>query len=212
MNFEFNYYEILGVQPNANKDEIKKAYDAFKKDKYEKASKWQRSQVEEAYKVLSDNKLKEEYDAHRANKGKEPTKGNGKRKDLNKILKKIKEYAINNKVVCVLIGCVLILGVMNICLMHRASSLQSKLHDVEYEMRSIRYSKIDSIETDIARLKVDVKEISDVQSSIYGLSRNSRTTSYNIDQLKDAHNDLVNYIKCIGKSYCYPRGGLVTLY
>ena len=210
MNFEFNYYEILGVQPNASEEEIKKAYDAFKQEKHAKASKWQRSQVEEAFKVLSDKKLKEEYDAYRSNKGKETEKG--PKKDANKTLQKIKEYALNNKVVCALIGCVILLGWMNAYQMNRANSLQSKLNDIEYSVERMQYSKISSLESDVAKLKVDVKEISDVQSSIYGLSRNSRTTSYNIDQLKDAHNDLVNYIKCIGKSYCYPSGGLVTLY
>ena len=209
MDFEFNYYDILGVSLNANEDDIKKAYNTFKKEKQEQASKWQRSRIEEAYKVLCDKKLKEEYDAYRSNKDKEIAKS---KKASIKHFKKIKEYALNNKVICALIGSVILLGGMNVYQMDRMSSLQSKLNYMEYEMRSITYSKIDSIETDIARLKIDINEISDAQSSIYGLSRNSRTTSYNIDQLKDAHNELVNYIKCLGKSLCYPSGNLVTLY
>lgn len=210
MNFEFNYYDILGVPMNANEDDIKKAYNTFKNEKQEQLSKWQRSQIEEAYKVLCDKKLKEEYDAYRSNKDKEIAKNT--KKDIKKKIQKIKEYLLNNKVICVLIGSVVLLGGMNVYQVNRMSSLQLQLSYMEYELRRIPYSKIDSIETDIARLKIDLKEISDAQSSIYGLSRNSRTTSYNIDQLKDAHNELVDYIQCLGKSFCYPRGSLVTLY
>lgn len=210
MNFEFNYYEILGVQPESTLEDVKKAYDTFKQEKYKNASKWQRSQVEEAYKVLSDKELKEEYDAYRANKGKETSKNEGK--NTKNSFQKIKGYVVNNKIVCALIGCVILLGGMNICQMSRTTSLQSKLNSVESELERIRYSKISSLESDVAKLTVEVKNLSDVHSSIYGLSRNNRTTSYNIDQLKDAHNDLVNYIKCLGESFCYPRGKLVTLY
>jgi DnaJ-class molecular chaperone len=66
-----NYYELLDINKNANKDDIKNAYkklalkyhpdktqDCNKKKEYEEKFK----QISEAYEVLSDEKKKYEYD------------------------------------------------------------------------------------------------------------------------------------------------------
>ena len=62
-----NYYDILGVQKGANKDEIKKAF-------YKLASKYHPDkkggdeqkfkEVNEAYQTLSDEKKRKEYDTY----------------------------------------------------------------------------------------------------------------------------------------------------
>ena len=63
-----DYYEVLGVQKSANKDEIKKAYRklALKyhpdKNKGDKASEEKFKEGSEAYHVLSDDKRKANYD------------------------------------------------------------------------------------------------------------------------------------------------------
>ncbi|MFH2133410.1 MAG: DnaJ C-terminal domain-containing protein [bacterium] len=63
-----DYYTTLGVQKNASKEEIKKAYKklAMKyhpdKNKGEKASEERFKKISEAYAVLSDNEKKKQYD------------------------------------------------------------------------------------------------------------------------------------------------------
>jgi DnaJ-class molecular chaperone len=60
------YYDILNIPHNANKEEIKKAYRSMAmkwhpdKNDYDTSNKFK--QISEAYQVLSDDKLKKEYD------------------------------------------------------------------------------------------------------------------------------------------------------
>ena len=63
-----DYYEVLGINKSANKDEIKKAYRklALKyhpdKNKGDKAAEEKFKEASEAYHVLSDDKRKNNYD------------------------------------------------------------------------------------------------------------------------------------------------------
>lgn len=69
MNFNFDYYAILGLSEGATEKQIEEAYTKFKDTEYETASQWQRKQKEEAYNVLKDKKTKEEYDDYRKKQG-----------------------------------------------------------------------------------------------------------------------------------------------
>ncbi|MBW3023229.1 molecular chaperone DnaJ [Candidatus Woesearchaeota archaeon] len=62
-----DYYSILGVSKGANKDEIKRAYKTLAKKYHpdlnkEAGSEEKFKEVNEAYKVLSDDKLRQQYD------------------------------------------------------------------------------------------------------------------------------------------------------
>lgn len=67
LNFEINYYEILGIEKNASIEEIKKAYrqkakewhpDICKKDNAEEMFK----QINQAFKILKNEEKRKEYD------------------------------------------------------------------------------------------------------------------------------------------------------
>src|SRR3954468_3138857 len=67
MSNKRDYYEILGIEKNASKDEIKKAFHKlahkFHPDKKEgDADKFK--EVSEAYSILSDDKKRAEYDSY----------------------------------------------------------------------------------------------------------------------------------------------------
>lgn len=68
MNYNFDYYAILGVKENATQQQIEEAYANFKEQEYKTASQWQRKQKEEAYNVLSNTETKAEYDSFRKKK------------------------------------------------------------------------------------------------------------------------------------------------
>jgi len=61
-----NYYEILGVNVESNKDEIKNMYRKLAKewhpDKRKENSEQKMAEINEAYETLSDEKLRREYD------------------------------------------------------------------------------------------------------------------------------------------------------
>ena len=61
-----NYYEILGVEVESNKDEIKNMYRQLAKewhpDKGKENSEQKMAEINEAYETLSDEKLRREYD------------------------------------------------------------------------------------------------------------------------------------------------------
>ena len=61
-----NYYDVLGIQKNASKDEIKKAFHKlahkYHPDKGGDAEKFKK--VNEAYQILSDDKKRAEYDSY----------------------------------------------------------------------------------------------------------------------------------------------------
>ena len=61
-----NYYEILGVNVESNKDEIKNMYRKLAKewhpDKRKENSEQKMAEINEAYETLSDEKLRKEYD------------------------------------------------------------------------------------------------------------------------------------------------------
>ena len=61
-----NYYEILGVEVESNKDEIKNMYRQLAKewhpDKGKENSEQKMAEINEAYETLSDEKLRSEYD------------------------------------------------------------------------------------------------------------------------------------------------------
>ena len=61
-----NYYEILGVSVESNKDEIKNMYRKLAKewhpDKIKEISEQKMAEINEAYETLSDEKLRSEYD------------------------------------------------------------------------------------------------------------------------------------------------------
>ena len=61
-----NYYEILGVSVESNKDEIKNMYRKLAKewhpDKRKENSEQKMAEINEAYETLSDEKLRSEYD------------------------------------------------------------------------------------------------------------------------------------------------------
>lgn len=62
-----NYYEILGVEPEASKDDIKKAYRKLAHKYHPDKSSGDEArfkEVSEAYSVLSDDKKRAEYDAY----------------------------------------------------------------------------------------------------------------------------------------------------
>ena len=61
-----NYYEILGVSVESNKDEIKSMYRKLAKewhpDRRKEDSEQRMAEINEAYETLSDEKLRKEYD------------------------------------------------------------------------------------------------------------------------------------------------------
>lgn len=68
MNYNFDYYAILGVNENATPQQIEEAYTTFKEQDQKNASQWQRKQKEEAHTVLSNTETKAEYDSFRKQK------------------------------------------------------------------------------------------------------------------------------------------------
>lgn len=124
-------------------------------------------------------------------------------------LGKLKNYIYGNKGQCILISVVFILVCLNVYQSNNIRSLKDQLDDAWYKA-NMQNNRIEELQRDMNKLKSEFADLSNAQSSLYSL--NQRTTDYNIDKLKDAHNELVKFIECLGKSFCYPSGSLVTLY
>lgn len=100
-----DYYKILEISTNANKDEMKKAFRQLAKKYHPDRNSGDENalrmfqEVNEAYEVLSNDKSKEEYDKKRAafntNKNKQ-TKGNEKKSAKNSRTSQDKADSIND--------------------------------------------------------------------------------------------------------------------
>jgi hypothetical protein len=97
-DFSMNYYEILEVSPNASKTDIKNAYYRISKsmhpdmiplgapEKMRKVIEENFKSINQAYEILSDSELREQYDANllcKENKSTEYTKDNSKKAGNN---------------------------------------------------------------------------------------------------------------------------------
>ncbi len=141
MNFEFDYYAILGVSKKASQKEIETAWKNFQTTSYNTISPWQRLQKSDAYKVLSDEKLRLEYDNFREKRVNKITRD---KKKTIKIYEKIKCYFLKNTLVCtfsfilfVVISVTIYQQLTIMKLGKQISNLEYEISDLEHQIQSL---------------------------------------------------------------------------